>query len=314
MQLDTTSIVIAQRSIDELLDLSLVVARTYLPKIVLFAILGFAPFFAINLALLYPITDYDRLSMASTYRATNSGYQARYLWTQVCLVYLQAPLAMCGVTYFLGQAVFIEQPTLRQVCGVLANRAMALTWVLGFLRGGLLAIAFACIIFASPYANTHVEQTVYLTLFTTLVFMVRGFRPFAPEILLLERCPLFIRKTTSANELSYGRRTSWLHSGSGDLFSVQIVSTIIAVAFVLLACLGVLYVSGVVFGIQNWGLWMDLVLFPLTLWVMATWSAIIRFLLYLNTRIRTEGWEVELKLKAEQHRLIEKARLMEGAS
>jgi hypothetical protein len=47
---------------------------------------------------------------------------------------------------------------------------------------------------------------------------------------------------------------------------------------------------------------------------MATWSAIIRFLLYLNTRIRTEGWEVELKLKAEQHRLIEKARLMEGAS
>ncbi|MFN7628231.1 MAG: hypothetical protein ACK5PZ_15495 [Pirellula sp.] len=314
MQLDTTSIVIAQRSIDELLDLSLVVARTYLPKIILFSILGIVPFFVINLVLLYPITDYDRLSMASTYSATNSGYQARYWWTQVCLVYLQAPLAMCGVTYFLGQAVFIEQPTIRQVFGVLTSRAMALTWVLGFLRGGLLAIAFACIIFVSPYTNTHVEQTVYLTLFTILVFLVRGFRPFAPEILLLERCPLFIRKKSNANDLSYGRRTAWLHAGSGDLFSVQIVNTIISVAFVLLACLGILYVSGIVFGIRNWGFWMDLILFPSTLWVMAKWSAIIRFLLYLNTRIRTEGWEVELKLKAEQQRLMANARLMEGAS
>ena len=312
MQLDTTSIVIAQRSIDEILDLSLVVARTYLPKIVLFATLGIIPFFLINAVLIYPITDYDRLSMASTYHATNSGYQARYLWTQVCLVYLQAPLAMCGVTYFLGQAVFIEQPTVRQVFGVLATRALALTWVLGFLRGGLLAIAFACIIFASPYTNTHVEQTVYLTLFTILVFMVRGFRPFAPEILLLERCPLFVKKKSNTNELSYGRRTSWLHAGSGDLFSVQIVGTIVAIAFVLITCLAILYASGVVFGLGSWGIWMDLILFPVTLWIMAAWGAIIRFLLYLNTRIRTEGWEVELKLKAEQQRLIENARLMEG--
>lgn len=314
MQLDTTSIVIAQRSIDELLDLSLVVARTYLPKILLFAILGIAPFFAVNLVLLYPITDYDRLSMASTYYATNGGYQARYLWTQVCLVYLQAPLAMCGVTYFLGQAVFIEQPTIRQVFRVVIGRALALTWVLGLLRGALLAIAFACIIFVTPYSNTHVEQTVYLTLFTILVFMVRGFRPFAPEILLLERCPLFISKKANANELSYGRRTAWLHAGSGDLFSVQIVMTIISVAFVLLACLGILYVCGVVFGIRSWGFWMDLIFFPLVLWLLATWSTIIRFLLYLNTRIRTEGWEVELKLKAEQQRMLANARLMEGTS
>jgi hypothetical protein len=62
---------------------------------------------------------------------------------------------------------------------------------------------------------------------------------------------------------------------------------------------------GVLIGVWQWGWWMDLIFFPLVLWMMAFWEAVIRFLLYLNTRIRLEGWEVYLRLNAELQRLLE---------
>jgi len=42
-----------------------------------------------------------------------------------------------------------------------------------------------------------------------------------------------------------------------------------------------------------------LVFFPLSLWCVAGISVIIRILNYLDTRIRLEGWEVELSVRAE---------------
>jgi hypothetical protein len=41
---------------------------------------------------------------------------------------------------------------------------------------------------------------------------------------------------------------------------------------------------------------------PLALWAIALWGTILRFLVYMNTRIGGEGWELELKLKAEANR------------
>ncbi len=45
-----------------------------------------------------------------------------------------------------------------------------------------------------------------------------------------------------------------------------------------------------------------LVFFPLALWLVAGASVIIRLLNYLDTRIRLEGWEVELSVRAESLR------------
>ena len=42
-----------------------------------------------------------------------------------------------------------------------------------------------------------------------------------------------------------------------------------------------------------------LVLYPLALWAAGALSVLIRFLSYLDTRIRLEGWEVQLAVRAE---------------
>lgn len=305
MQLDRTAIVIAQRSSDELLDLSLVVMRNYWFKLLPLAVLGVLPFALINFFLLRPLTDYEQMVMASRDFATAEGFHVRYLWTMVCTVFIQAPLAMAGVTYFLGQAVFIEEPTLGQVVRVVARRWFPILLVLGIVRGGLVSIAFLLWLYWNPILYPHWEIVLYSVFGVVIFFLIRSFRPFAPEVLLLERCDLRVPSKTTGHEQSYAKRSAWLHAGSGDLFSVQMGVSFVAILFVLAMCAGSLFGIGVLVGVWRWGWWMDWVFFPLVLWMMAFWEAIIRFLLYLNTRIRLEGWEVYLRLNAELQRLVE---------
>jgi hypothetical protein len=42
---------------------------------------------------------------------------------------------------------------------------------------------------------------------------------------------------------------------------------------------------------------------PLSAWLVAGYLAVVRFLQYLDLRIRREGWEIELQLRAEAARL-----------
>ena len=41
----------------------------------------------------------------------------------------------------------------------------------------------------------------------------------------------------------------------------------------------------------------------LAFWIVAVYFAVVRFLSYLDGRIRNEGWEVELLLRAQRGRL-----------
>lgn len=305
MQLDRTAIVIAQRPADEIFDLSLVVVRQYWTKILPLALLGCLPFALANYLVLRPITDYEQLVMASRDYATTEGFHLRYLWSMLCLVFLQAPLAMSGVTYFLGQAVFIEEPTLRQVGGVLGKRWFSLALVLGLLRGAIISLVLAAWVIWDPMLYVGWEAVLTSVFVVIAWFLVRCFRPFAPEILLLERCPLRKNSKSSANEQTYSKRSHWIHAGSGDLFSVEIVITFFSVVFIVAMSAGSLFLVGVLIGNWEWGWWMDVIFFPFVLWAMALWESVIRFLLYLNTRIRLEGWEVYLRLNAELHRLME---------
>jgi hypothetical protein len=305
MQLDRTAIVIAQRSADELLDLSLIVVRNYWAKLVPIALLGALPFALLNFILLRPITDYEQMVMASRDFTTTEGFHLRYLWTMVCLVFLQAPMAMAGVTYFLGQAVFIEEPSLKQVGGVLARRWFPMLLVIGIVRGALVSIGFSLWLYLNPVLYPEWRIVLYSVLGVVIFFLIRSFRPFAPEVILLERCPLRVSSKPTANEQSFAKRSSWLHASSGDLFSVQMGVSCISIIFILAMCAGSLFMIGVLIGVWQWGWWMDLIFFPLVLWMMAFWETVIRFLLYLNTRIRLEGWEVYLRLNAELQRLLE---------
>ncbi len=45
------------------------------------------------------------------------------------------------------------------------------------------------------------------------------------------------------------------------------------------------------------------IFYPLALWLTVSYFTVVRFLGYLDLRIRREGWEVELMMRAEQMRL-----------
>ena len=45
------------------------------------------------------------------------------------------------------------------------------------------------------------------------------------------------------------------------------------------------------------------VFYPLAVWLVVGYLTVVRFLSYLDLRIRREGWEVELMMRAEQARL-----------
>ena len=64
-----------------------------------------------------------------------------------------------------------------------------------------------------------------------------------------------------------------------------------------------LFISGVFF--NDWwpGPTMLLTIFPLSMWIVAGFMTVARFLSYLDLRIRHEGWEVELLLRAEATRM-----------
>jgi len=44
--------------------------------------------------------------------------------------------------------------------------------------------------------------------------------------------------------------------------------------------------------------------FQLSIWIVVCYFTVVRFLNYLDLRIRREGWEVELWMRAERARLV----------
>ena len=307
MQLDKTSVTISQRTGTELVDLSLLVCQRYWTSIIYLAFLGAFPFAVANFILLWPLTQYDQLVMTSRELGDAISFQIRYLVIMTAVVLIQAPLALCGVTYFIGQAVFGDKPTLRNVFSAIWSRLGAILLIQGGLRMSILVFVPLAFLFQSPVFRPEIEIPLYLMCLCSYVFMLRGFRPFSLEILLLERCPIYLPKKEK-ERIAYRRRSSWLHSGMAfELFGMHIGVTLIEILTTLSVSLSTLFLIGVLTGIWSWGPWMDMFFFPMILWGIATWGTVIRFLNYMNSRIHTEGWEIELKLKAESQRLLEVA-------
>jgi hypothetical protein len=307
MQLDKTAVTISQRSGTDLIDLSLLVFQRYWTSIFCLAFLGTLPFATLNFILLWPLTQYDQLVMSSRELGDATAFQTRYLVIMTAAILIQAPLALSGVTYFIGQAVFGDKPTLGNVLTAIWAKLTAIILIQGFLRMSILVFIPLAFLFQSPAFRPEVEIPLYLLCLCSYVFWVRGFRPFALEILLLERCPLYVSKNDKSR-IAYRKRSSWLHSGMAfELFGMHMGVTIVEILTTLSISLSTLFLIGVLTGIWTWGPWMDLLFFPFILWGIATWGTIIRFLTYMNSRIHTEGWEIELKLKAESQRLLEVA-------
>jgi hypothetical protein len=311
MQLDRTSIAIVLRSSQELLDLSLRVLREYIGRIATTGLAGAIPFAILNAIALEPLRHYDQLALLSASTTSDVFYRMQYLFWMALLVFLETPLAMVGLTVTLGHTVFSTRLKRSDWLLPLWKRRSAVVWILGVLRGALPALVLTVVMALSPDWHRSFSIITWLGLAALCCWIVRIARPFAPEILALELTPLKVPANTP-NAFNYSKRTKWLQKATSDAGGLGISTSM----FALLATLALYFCGamlvGVLFGTWQWGWWTDLVIYPIALWSVAIWTAVVRFLAYMNTRIRAEGWDLELKLKAEAQRLGQQANAVRG--
>ncbi len=297
MHLDRTFIAIRERGLFDTLDLSLQVCRLHAWPLLGALALGAVPFALLN----YLLTDWilpGDLDLAAAEEV--SAVVLRFAWTMLLLVTLEAPLAAVCVTAYLGQAMFLEAPRLREVVGDLGRCLPQVFWCQLVGRGVFLGLLLAVLI---PRDSLYSGQEVFLALLCLAALVRRLTAPFLNEILVLEKAPLRAGRTLT---VTAGQRSRLLHgAGAGSIMNLGLVAAVVAALLTLSAFGASLCLRGML--LENWS-W-DVPLFrvgvPLSLWLTVLFLSVARFLAYLDLRIRHEGWEVELRMRAEGIRLAE---------
>lgn len=291
MQLDRTTIAIRERSLLDTLDLSLHVVCAYARPLLGTLAMGVVPLMVVNYLLL------NWLVGAAD---TEWEFPFRFVGHMTIQIFLQAPLASIFATWYLGQAVFLEQPRLRDIARGVWEMAPQLALCQLVLRG--VGVAWLIEVALDRYRefDPWLEGFMLFALFL-VVAALRAFRPFLNEIILLERNPLASR---NLRVITIGRRSTALHgANSGDLIARWLGAALIGISL-FLACYGTcLFLSGVFLNDWSQSPWMVRFCLPLSMWVVVGYLTVFRFLSYLDVRIRQEGWEVDLRLRAEARRL-----------
>ena len=297
MQLDETRIAIRERTGLEVLDLSLTLLRVFFRPCVILFLMGAAPFFAWNLAITYwmPLQGNEEATIDVTW----SMY--RYLWAQTLLVFIQAPLACSLVTGFLGKAAFEREPSYGEVWSDVKASTMNLLWCLGTLRLTIPASLVLLLVDREVAFHTEIE---FLLMGAICAFagLTRIARPFLPEIIVLEKNPY---SSKDREKVTAVKRNRHLHSlNSGELVVRYSAAAFVCLVLFVSIYYTLLYAQGVFTNVwaQN-SIFMLYVTIPVAMWVSALFVTLARYLNYLDQRIRYEGWEVELKLRAEGRRL-----------
>lgn len=286
MQLDRTRVAIRERGILDICDLALRVMREFSPPLLGALALGILPLALIN----WWLIGWMAVDLApSTF--------ARYVWNMLLLVYIEAPLATVAATLYLGDAMFLEPPTPRQLLHTLGRLGGRLLVCQGLIRGVLPALLLALTL--SP--TEFLPGDFLLPIIAIYLVIIRATRPYINEIIVLERNPLLAR---DSRVMTIGRRAARLHSAnSSELISRYLAVSLVSLGLGLSVLLGLWFVQGTLTGEWVWTDMMVHVGLPAAMWVVAGYMAVVRFLAYLDLRTRREGWAVELQLRAEGARL-----------
>ena len=265
MQLDQTRIAIRERSFPAILDLGLHVTRANFGPLLFWLAIGATPFLLADYALLYYYPEPQQ-----------PNEWTGYFLLLAMLIVWQLPLATAPVTLYLGRAMFAQHTSVRKLLADLAHALPQLFWYQLVLRGLL-----------TPWCIP------WFYLFVS--------RPFLNEVILLERTPF---RRRPAAPMSTGRRTSALHAAmQGELFARWLLALLFGAALLASAYLSVVELRDVLLGAGTWGWRGTTLALPLVLWLVIGYFTVVRFLAYLDLRIRREGWEVELLMRAEAARL-----------
>ena len=211
MQLDHTHVVIRVRTLSEIGDLAMVMLRRYPSSMLVGFVLGALPWAVLNALLLYwiPIQEAsygldDEEAMAEVWRYVS--------WMGI-LVMLQAPAAGVLTTLYLGQAVFEQKPPWRTVLKEAKRQFWTWFKVLGIHRLAVPTMILLAFRWGQP-ASYFWDMLVPIAI-VLAVIALRGSRPFVPEIILLEQCPL---KGKNDSVITMAARSRGLHTPmSGDL-------------------------------------------------------------------------------------------------
>ncbi len=288
MQLDKTHIAIRERGWLEICDLSLQVIREHARPLFWAMLLGVLPMALVNALLLDWILHVEEFTQ---------GHGFRYIWTMLQLVFIQAPLASIAVTVYLGDAMFLESTTARKIFKTIFQLKWRLVACQGIYRGVLLAWLLTLLLLLS----TPSPGDFLLPALSIAVFFLRGFRPYINEIILLEKNPLSQRRDNLAqNTLTITRRSKALHGpSSGNLFAQYLGALCVALLLTVSIVMALWFSQGIFSGNWLWSNFTFRVLVPASMWIVAGYFAVVRYLSYIDLRIRQEGWAVELRLRAE---------------
>jgi len=291
VQFDKTTIAVRERGMLDTLDLSLHVLREYAGPLAAAMLLGILPLMAVNYVLLgWMAGGIDE----------ESGLPWRFMYHLSLQIYLQVPLAGIFATAYLGQAVFLEEPRLGEVIRDVLRLLPRIAWCHLVIRGA--AVGWLLLLMVERHgAFDGVLEGFLLPCLVGYASVVRAFRPFINEIVLLERNPL-----TSQGErvTTVGRRSRMLHGANVGEWLARWIGSCLLGVLLTLSVYGTMYFFASV-AWEDWSQGPLLIryLMPLAMWMVAGFFTVFRFLTYLDARIRQEGWEVELRLRAEAARM-----------
>lgn len=294
MKFDQTYIAIRKRSILEIMDLSFHVVRDYFAPLSVLWLLGTLPFMVLNWFLIgWMADDYYDYEMLFT-----------YLLFSGLLILVEAQMATTFLTTYLGQAIFAQRPTIW--IAIKSTFAINPYYVVvhGLFRLVIPALLLLLLLNAEMDRDAFIGYSLLLTLLVGVALLVRCFRPFASEILALERTP--IRK--KQDQINYALRSSSLHrAASSELVGRFILTTLVAIPLVF-TITGTLLILDYLLNLFSAAEYLPLTIYtPIAMWLVVGLFAVVRFLSYIDIRIRQEGWEVELRLRAEAIRLAQGA-------
>ena len=176
---------------------------------------------------------------------------------------LEAPFATAPLTVVLGGLMFGQRPTAGKVFSSVFRSTVALVVVHGIFR-------------------------------FLLFFWLTSKLAFANEVILLERGKWW-KILGRGGDLASGR--------SGELFVLGLFQMILTYLFAMMFYFGMSRIGQAMVAEElTWDVpegsltasW----LFQLPIWLVTAFFAVARFLTYIDQRIRLEGWEVELRLRA----------------
>ena len=265
MRLDNHRIVIRERGYLELLDLGLRVLRNQAGPLFVALLAGVGPLVVLNAWL---------LNRAAAVPA-DGGPPWMFLIMMLLAVLWEVPLATAPATICLGRALFNQPLEARQIAREFAQSLPQLLFYQVLLRGLLLATVLGAFL---PFAAN----------------------PYLNEVILLERNPW---RAAGKESISTGRRSSMLHRGQGGDFPVRwIINMMIGLILVAAFWGSLATAASCLLNEQNWSGPFYTCLYPAALWIVVAYFTVVRFLGYLDLRIRREGWEVELLMRAERDR------------